>query len=84
MSEAARYPITIAWSDEDRLYIATAPDLPGCRTHGATRTEALTKCVPLVEEWLGLAREQGWAIPDARTFDAQLSPQVAPVGAWTD
>lgn len=37
---AKPYAIVIEWSDEDQVYIATAPDIRGCRTHGATRDEA--------------------------------------------
>ena len=32
-----RYAVTIHWSDEDAVFIATAPDLPGCLAHGDTR-----------------------------------------------
>ena len=38
---AARpYAIVVEWSAEDQVYIATAPDIRGCRTHGSTREEA--------------------------------------------
>jgi predicted RNase H-like HicB family nuclease len=37
---AKRYALVVEWSDEDRKYIATAPDVFGCRAHGATRAEA--------------------------------------------
>jgi putative transcriptional regulator len=39
--DAARaYALVIEWSNEDQVFIATAPDFEGCRTHGATRQEA--------------------------------------------
>lgn len=37
---AKPYAIVVEWSDDDQVYIATAPDIRGCRTHGATREEA--------------------------------------------
>jgi predicted RNase H-like HicB family nuclease len=37
---AKRYALVVEWSDEDRKYVATAPDVFGCRAHGATRAEA--------------------------------------------
>jgi predicted RNase H-like HicB family nuclease len=79
-TEPARYTLVIEWSDEDGVYIATAPELPGCRTHGATRVEALQKGEEIVAEWLDIAIERKWPIPAPRTFDGQ--PHV-PVG-YTD
>ena len=35
-----RYAMVIEWSEEDQVFVVTVPDLPGCRTHGATRDEA--------------------------------------------
>ena len=35
-----RYPLNIFWSDEDRGFIAEAPDLPGCSAWGKTETDA--------------------------------------------
>ncbi len=36
-----KYEIIIYWSDEDQLYLAEVPDLPGCITHGDTYNTAL-------------------------------------------
>ena len=36
-----KYEINIFWSDEDGLYIAAVPDLPGCSAHGPTYEKAL-------------------------------------------
>jgi len=35
-----RYALVIEWSDEDQVFLATAPDLSGARTHGSSRAEA--------------------------------------------
>ena len=69
--DPARYTLIIEWSDEDEVYIATAPELPGCRTHGATRVEALQKGEQIVAEWLAIADERGWTPPLPRTFDGR-------------
>lgn len=35
------YSMIIEWSDEDNAFIVTVPELPGCRTHGATYEEVV-------------------------------------------
>ena len=66
--DTARYALIIEWSDDDQAYIATCPELPGCRTHGATRAEALGKGEDLIAEWLEIAAECGWERPVPRPF----------------
>lgn len=65
----AYYPLIIEWSAEDEVYIATVPELPGCRTHGATRAEALRKGEEIIAEWLEIAAERDWETPAPRVFD---------------
>ena len=36
-----RYEIILYWSDEDPVFIAEVPELPGCMAHGETQDEAL-------------------------------------------
>ena len=69
--DPTRYSLIIEWSDEDRAYIVTAPELPGCRTHGATRAEALQRGEAIVAEWLEIAAESGWDVPAPRQFDGR-------------
>ena len=42
---ASKYEINIWWSDEDRLYVAEVPELPGCMAHGKTRDAHSTRWV---------------------------------------
>lgn len=35
-----KYKRMVQWSDEDQVYIASAPEIQGCRTHGDTLEEA--------------------------------------------
>jgi DNA-binding transcriptional regulator YiaG len=37
---ARHYAMIIEWSEEDGVFVVTVPDIPRCRTHGATRGEA--------------------------------------------
>ncbi len=32
-----KYEIIIYWSNEDQVFIAAVPELPGCMAHGDTR-----------------------------------------------
>lgn len=57
------YPINLFWSDEDGLWIAAVPDLPGCITHGSTRAEAVANAADAIEGWLEVAKDLGLAIP---------------------
>jgi predicted RNase H-like HicB family nuclease len=74
--EAGRYALVIEWSDEDQTYIVSAPDLPGLRTHGATRGEAVTMGEEAVVLWLGANQRMGRPTPPA-SFTA-LSYPVRP------
>ena len=67
--DPAHYSLIIEWSDEDRVYIATAPELPGCRTHGATRAEAVARGEAAIAEWLEIAADRGWEPRAPRVFD---------------
>jgi predicted RNase H-like HicB family nuclease len=63
MTDIARYPIRIFWSDEDGGFIAEANDLPGCSAFGATQAEALTELADAKIAWIEAARAAGNAIP---------------------
>jgi predicted RNase H-like HicB family nuclease len=78
----SRYSLIIEWSDEDQVYIATAPELPGCRTHGSTRAEAAQKGEEAIEGWLEAVAAHNWPLPAPRTFDGWSSIPL-PEGAET-
>ena len=58
-----KYEIIIYWSDEDQVFIAEVPELPGCMTHGKTRESALKNAKDAISLWLDTAREFGDPIP---------------------
>jgi predicted RNase H-like HicB family nuclease len=60
----------IEWSDPDQAYIVTVPELPGCRTHGATHAEAVAMGEDAIAAWLEAARTLGWPVPPPRVFAA--------------
>lgn len=58
-----RYEIIIYWSDEDRVFVAEVPELPGCLAHGETEEESLREVKKAIQLWLDTAREFGDPIP---------------------
>lgn len=76
--DPSRYSLLVEWSDEDRLYLATVPELPGCRTHGTTRREALRKGEERIVEWLAIAAERGWGLPVPRVFNGWSNAAPTP------
>ncbi len=37
-----KYEIVIYWSNEDNVFVAEVPELPGCAAHGGTQADALS------------------------------------------
>ena len=61
-----KYEIVIYWSNEDGVFVAEAPELPGCAAHGDTQETALENVNEAVKLWLETAREFGDAIPEPK------------------
>jgi predicted RNase H-like HicB family nuclease len=58
-----RYEIIIYWSEEDQVFVAEVPELPGCATHGDSGDQALANCHEAISLWIDTAREFGRTIP---------------------
>lgn len=58
-----KYEIIIYWSEEDQVFVADVPELPGCSAHGATYEAALTNAQEAIRLWIDTAREFGDPIP---------------------
>ena len=50
-------------ADEDGVFVATVPSLPGCVSQGATRSEALSNVREAIEGYVESLRERGEPIP---------------------
>jgi len=61
-----KYEVIIYWSDEDDLYVAEGPELPGGAAHGDTNEEALQSINEAMALWLDTAREFGNPIPEPK------------------
>jgi predicted RNase H-like HicB family nuclease len=58
-----KYEIILYWSEEDKVFIAEVPELPGCMAHGETHETALASAKEAIALWLDTAREFGDPIP---------------------
>ncbi len=58
-----KYEIVIYWSTEDGVFVAEAPELPGCMAHGDSQETALKNSNDAMALWIDTAREEGRAIP---------------------
>lgn len=61
-----KYEVIIYWSDIDEAFLAEIPELKGCLAHGATYIEALENVNMLAVEWLKIATEENWPIPQPK------------------
>lgn len=61
-----RYEIIIYWSNEDEVFIAEVPELPGCMAHGDSEESALQNIKEAIQLWIDTAREFGDPIPEPK------------------
>ncbi|MGH9946853.1 MAG: type II toxin-antitoxin system HicB family antitoxin [Pyrinomonadaceae bacterium] len=57
-----KYRITIE-QDEDGIYVAEVPSLPGCISQGAVRTEAIVNIKEAIELYLESLKAHGDPVP---------------------
>jgi predicted RNase H-like HicB family nuclease len=58
-----RYEVIIFWSDEDQVYVAEVPELPGCVAHGDSYESALANAKQAIALWIETAKEFNDPIP---------------------
>jgi predicted RNase H-like HicB family nuclease len=61
-----KYEIILYWSDDDGVFVAEVPELPGCMAHGATQIDALANANDAILLWIDTARETGRPVPDPK------------------
>jgi len=61
-----KYEVIICWRNEDEVFVADVPELPGSMAHGTTQEAALRNAQGVVKLWLDTAREVGDAVPEPR------------------
>jgi len=58
-----KYEVIIYWSDEDQVFIAELPELPGCMAHGESHELALKNAQEAIQLWIDTANEFGEPVP---------------------
>jgi len=61
-----RYEVIIYWSEQDKCFVAEAPELAGCIADGKTYQEALANLEVVMQEWIEAAKELGRPIPEPK------------------
>lgn len=59
----SKYSMILSWSEEDKAYIVSVPELPGCMADGKTPTEAVENAQVIIAEWIETAQMLGREIP---------------------
>ncbi|HEX5873751.1 MAG TPA: toxin-antitoxin system HicB family antitoxin [Pyrinomonadaceae bacterium] len=62
-----KYPIHIAWSEEDEAYVATCPAFPGLSAFGHTEQEAVTEAKVALKGVIEVCRKKKIPLPEPRT-----------------
>lgn len=57
------YELIIYWSEEDQVFVAEVPELPGCMALGDTQQAALESAQEAIQLWIDTAREFGDPVP---------------------
>lgn len=58
-----KYEVIIYWSEEDKVFVAEVPELPGCAAHGNSPQSALANAQEAITLWLDTASEFGDPVP---------------------
>lgn len=54
----------LLYTDEDGVWIAEVPSLPGCHSDGTTREEAIERVKEAIEVYIEALAEDGLPVPD--------------------
>ncbi len=68
-----KYEIIIYWSNEDGVFVAEVPELPGCLAHGPSQDVARAQANEAIQLWLDTAREFSDPIPEPKGHRLMLA-----------
>lgn len=66
-----KYEVVIYWSEDDGVFVADVPELPGCTAHGNSPAAALDSAQNAIDLWLETAKAFGREVPRPRGHRAQ-------------
>ena len=58
------YCVVLKYSQDDKSYIISVPDLPGCMADGESPNEAYENAKIVIREWIETAQAAGRTIPE--------------------
>jgi len=61
-----KYETIIYWSEQDQVFVAEVPELPGCIAHGESYESALANAKDAIQLWIDTAREFGDPVPEPK------------------
>ncbi|MCH7842084.1 MAG: type II toxin-antitoxin system HicB family antitoxin [Chloroflexi bacterium] len=61
-----KYEVILYWSEEDQVFVAEVPELPGCMAHGESQGAALANAQEAVQLWIDTAVEFGDPVPEPK------------------
>jgi len=79
--QARRYLKVVEWSDEDGVYIGSAPPIIGQCCHGATEADVLKQLAVIVEDWVEIFLRDGRPLPApsaGKTYSGKFLVRVSP------
>ena len=59
-----RYGVIVTWSGLDGVFVAEAPELPGCMAHGDSEEAAVRNLRQAMALWMEVAHEFGDRVPE--------------------
>lgn len=78
---ARRYLKVVEWSEEDGVYIGSAPPIIGQCCHGVTEAEVMRQLTIIVEEWVKIFLQDGKPLPApsaGKTYSGKFVVRVSP------
>lgn len=73
-----RFRVLLEWDATEKVYVATAPALPGCVSQGATREQTLERIQEAIEGYLEVLQAEGLPLPTGDVDIAEVQVQVTP------
>jgi predicted RNase H-like HicB family nuclease len=68
LEEASRYEIVVIWDNNDGIFVARMPELPGVVIHADTPEEATSHAIRAGADWLAAERAFGHAVPAPKSM----------------